>query len=222
MPIFAITNCLIMEYKEYSFVDISTLSETEKETWQMKNVILKCIGGLPENVRTIRIAELIDFEREDRSTYGCFRPVEEDIVIARHILHRPEAFLGVLCHELAHAKSGASDVTRDFELELTNMLGYVAYALVRLSGNDEKNVSESHSLDSYTFAYVGCKCMDCFEDRFDWNEDKSYVRCKVCGREYLGGYNELVDLNRKYVENNGASMHKQDIVSAIKKMLSKK
>lgn len=42
--------------------------------------------------------------------------------------------------------------------------------------------------------------MECFEDRFEWNDDKSYVRCKVCGREYKGGYNELVDLNRRYIE----------------------
>ena len=221
MSIFVTTNCFIMAYKEYSFVDVSTLSDSEKETWQMKNVILKCIGGLPENVRNIRIAEIINFKSEDKSTDGCFRPVEEDIIIARYILQRPEAFLGVLCHELAHAKSGASDGTKDFELELTHMLGYLAYSLVKLSDNDEKKVSESRSLDSYTFAYVGCKCMDCFEERFDWNDDKSYVRCKVCGREYLGGYNELVDLNRKYIENNGASMHKKDIFSAIKKMLSK-
>lgn len=65
-----------MAYKEYSFVDICSLSDKEKEVWQMKNVILKCIGGLPDNVRTIRLAEMIHFKSEDKCTYGCFRPAE--------------------------------------------------------------------------------------------------------------------------------------------------
>ena len=211
-----------MAYKEYSFVDICSLSDKEKEVWQMKNVILKCIGGLPDNVRTIRLAEMIQFKSDDKCTYGCFRPVEEDIVISRHLLLRPEAFLGVLCHELAHAKSEANDISKDFEDELTNMLGYIAYALIGLSENNEISVRESLSLDSYTFAYAGCRCIDCLEDRFEWNDDKSYVRCKVCGREYLGGYNELVDLNRKYIEKNGLGKYKSDIAKTIKSIFWKK
>lgn len=203
-------------------MDISSLSKKEKAVWQMKNVILKCIGGLPDNVRTIRLAEMIQFKSDDKCIYGCFRPVEEDIVISRHLLLRPEAFLGVLCHELAHAKSEANDISKDFEDELTNMLGYIAYALVGLSDNNESVVNESRSLDSYAFAYAGCRCMDCFEDRFEWNDDKSYVRCKVCGREYLGGYNELVDLNRKHIEKNGPGKYKNDIVKTIKSIFCKK
>ena len=102
------------------------------------------------------------------------------------------------------------------------MLGYIAYALVGLSDNNESVVSESRSLDTYTFAYAGCRCMDCFEDRFEWNDDKSYVRCKVCGREYMGGYNELVDLNRKYIEKNGPGKYKNDIAKTIKSIFGKK
>ena len=203
-------------------MDICSLSDKEKEVWQMKNVILKCIGGLPDNVRTIRLAEMIHFKSEDKCTYGCFRPAEEDIIISRHLLLRPEAFLEVLCHELAHAKSEADDISKDFEDELTNMLGYIAYALIGLSENNENSVRESLSLDSYTFAYAGCRCIDCLEDRFEWNDDKSYVRCKVCGREYLGGYNELVDLNRKYIEKNGFGKYKSDIAKTIKSIFGKK
>lgn len=55
-----------MAHREYSFVDISSLSKKEKEVWQMKNVILKCIGGLPDNVRTIRLAEMIQFKSDDK------------------------------------------------------------------------------------------------------------------------------------------------------------
>lgn len=205
-----------MNYKEYSFVDISNLTHQELDVWQMKNVILKCIGGLPENVKKIYIAEMIEFEQEDTCIYGVFRPMHNDIVLSRQLLSRPEAFLSTLCHELAHAKSEANDITKQFEDELSNMLGYIGYALVKSCSNNDNNVEESKSLDNYTFAYVGCRCMDCFEERFEWNDDKSYVRCKVCGREYLGGYNELVDLNRRYIANNGLEKYRQDIYKSMK------
>lgn len=38
---------------------------------------------------------------------------------------------GVLLHEAAHATSGRMDVTRDFEDELTRMLGSVAALALR-------------------------------------------------------------------------------------------
>lgn len=34
---------------------------------------------------------------------------------------------------------------------------------------------------------------------FRTNEDKSYVKCCACDREYLGGYNELLELNQTYI-----------------------
>lgn len=208
-----------MDYKEYSIVDIKCITEQEENVWRMKNIILKCIGGLPDNVKRIQLAELISFDKTTSCIYGVFRPMHKDIVISRHLLNRPEAFLATLCHELAHAKSEADDVTKEFEDELSNMLGYISYALVKMCSNNDNIVEESNSLDNFTFAYPGCRCIDCFEERFEWNNDKSYVRCKVCGKEYLGGYNELVDLNRKYIDKNGLDMYRQDIIDAIKENL---
>ena len=205
-----------MNYKEYSIVNVNSLTEQEGEVWKMRNVILKCIGGLPENVRKIQLAELISFKETTTCVYGVFRPQHEDIIISRHLLTRPEAFLATLCHELAHARS---DATKEFEDELSNLLGYISYALVKSLTNNTNEVEESQSLDTYTFAYAGCRCMDCFDERFEWNDDKSYVRCKVCGREYLGGYNELVDLNRKYIEKHGLEAYRKDIFNALKEML---
>lgn len=208
-----------MNCKEYSIVDVNNLTEHESNVWRMKNIILKCIGGLPDNVRQIYLAEMIELEQVDTCIYGVFRPKHNDIVISRHLLTRPEAFLATLCHELAHAKSEADDVTKEFEDELSNMLGYISYALVKMCSNNDNIVEESKSLDNFTFAYPSCRCIDCFEERFEWNNDKSYVRCKVCGKEYLGGYSELVDLNRKYIDKNGLDMYRQDIIDAIKENL---
>ena len=37
-----------------------------------------------------------------------------------------------------------------------------------------------------------CGADDCFE----YNEDKTYIKCTKCGKEYFGGYDELVALNQ--------------------------
>lgn len=145
-----------MDYKEYSIVDIKCLTEQEENVWRMKNIILKCIGGLPDNVKRIQLAELISFEGPVHCVYGRFRPMHKDIIISRHLLNLPEAFLATLCHELAHAKSDADDATREFEDELSNMLGNISYALVKSLSKNSVDVVEYKSLDTYTFAYAGC------------------------------------------------------------------
>lgn len=40
------------------------------------------------------------------------------------------------------------------------------------------------------------RCITCAEEDFEFNEDKSYVKCTTCGREYLGGYDELLQYNQ--------------------------
>lgn len=40
------------------------------------------------------------------------------------------------------------------------------------------------------------RCITCAGEDFEFNEDKSYVKCNTCGREYLGGYDELLEYNQ--------------------------
>lgn len=40
------------------------------------------------------------------------------------------------------------------------------------------------------------RCITCAGEDFEFNEDESYVKCANCGREYLGGYNELLLYNQ--------------------------
>lgn len=45
------------------------------------------------------------------------------------------------------------------------------------------------------------RCATCGNDsRFEFNEDKTYFKCKKCNREYLGGFNELLELNQETIE----------------------
>ena len=48
------------------------------------------------------------------------------IIIKRSTLTSIEEYSGTLLHEISHALSGADDVTRDFELKLTDIMGKIA------------------------------------------------------------------------------------------------
>jgi len=49
--------------------------------------------------------------------------------------------------------------------------------------------------DNYT---VKLHCATCgCDDHFEFNDDKSYVKCTMCNREYLGGIEELKELNEE-------------------------
>ena len=44
-------------------------------------------------------------------------------------------------------------------------------------------------------------CATCGSNsHFEFNEDKSYIRCINCNREYSGGYEELVSFNQEAIE----------------------
>ena len=50
--------------------------------------------------------------------------------------------------------------------------------------------------------YTGkLRCATCGDsESFDFNDDKSYIKCEKCGREYLGGYDELLSYNPEMIE----------------------
>ena len=49
-----------------------------------------------------------------------------NIIIKRDQLKNLKEYAGTLLHETAHALSGASDVSREFEMELTRLLGVIS------------------------------------------------------------------------------------------------
>ncbi|HTO40530.1 MAG TPA: hypothetical protein VL026_06105, partial [Rhizomicrobium sp.] len=70
---------------------------------------------------------------------GLWDPETASIVIKRDQLRSLSAFAGVLLHEIGHARSGHDDVTREFENELTEMLGQAASTAVsKLGGTARK------------------------------------------------------------------------------------
>ena len=49
--------------------------------------------------------------------------------------------------------------------------------------------------------FLRLRCATCGrEDSFEYNDDKSYVKCTFCNREYFGGIEELKELNEDVIE----------------------
>ena len=52
--------------------------------------------------------------------------------------------------------------------------------------------------DSYE---IRLQCATCgCDDQFEFNEDKSYIKCTFCNREYFGGIEELQELNEELID----------------------
>jgi hypothetical protein len=70
---------------------------------------------------------------------------------------------------------------------------------------------------------LSLRCVVCgSDDHFEYNEDKTYVKCTLCNKEYLGGYDELVEMNKAMVAEEVESMKKEvakDAKDEITKML---
>ena len=70
--------------------------------------------------------------------------------------------------------------------------------------------------DSYE---VRLRCATCgCEDHFESNEDKSYIKCTFCNREYLGGIEELKEFNQEAFDEVKEEIQ-QDAASYIKEQL---
>lgn len=111
---------------EFKFVDYDKLTGSERKVIDETNRIFALIGGKPKRIKEIKISETM---RRKLGSFvedsGLWEPVKGSIIIKRDTLSSLAEFSGTLLHEASHAISGADDVTRDFELELTNLIGKV-------------------------------------------------------------------------------------------------
>ena len=68
---------------------------------------------------------------------------------------------------------------------------------------------------------VKLRCATCgCDDHFEFNEDKSYVKCTFCNREYFGGIDELLELNHDAVEDVKEEIGKE-LQKQLKQQLTK-
>ena len=62
---------------------------------------------------------------------------------------------------------------------------------------------------------IQLRCVVCGSDSdFKSNEDKTYIKCTKCNREYLGGYDELVELNKGLIDEE-IERTKEEVVNDL-------
>ena len=115
---------------EFKFINISELSKLEKKIFKKTKNILNLIGGKPDMVKEILISKTMRRDDYGMETVGLWIPDENRIVIKREQFKSLELYAGTLLHEIAHVISGAEDVSREFELELTYIIGNIASKLI--------------------------------------------------------------------------------------------
>lgn len=64
---------------------------------------------------------------------------------------------------------------------------------------------------------IRLRCIVCGSaEDFECNDDKTYIKCKKCNKEYPGGYDELVELNQALIQEELDDI-KADIANDVQK-----
>jgi len=111
---------------QYRFVDPASLRGVEKAVFAKTAHILSLAGVSPRQCPRVLISETLRVTVDDSN--GVWDNSIPAIVIKRSALSSLADYAGVLLHEMAHAMSGAPDVSRNFEVTLTRYLGLAASA----------------------------------------------------------------------------------------------
>lgn len=112
---------------QFAFVSISDLTPHERTVWDMLPEIFHVRGGRPNRIRDVRISETMRPQAHGyREAVGLWEPDTGIIIVKRDQLRSIQAFAGTILHELAHATSGAPDISGEFEEALTHELGTTA------------------------------------------------------------------------------------------------
>lgn len=119
---------------EFEWVDQSDLTERENEAWNLKDDVLSLVG-VENLIEEVRISETMRSLDDGWKAAGLWEPSERRIVVKRDALATKAGFVGLLLHEAAHAKGGATDQTREFEGDLTDFLGITGTAAIE--GEDQ-------------------------------------------------------------------------------------
>jgi hypothetical protein len=136
-PVTAVTEFIRQHNESFQFrwVLPDQLSPSEFSVWKHTERILGYIGGRPSQVRDIRISETMSSGTfSTRETVGLWDSSNGWVIVKRSQLKSLEIYAGILLHEALHAKYALDDVSRDFELYLTELCGKLAAELIQGKG----------------------------------------------------------------------------------------
>jgi hypothetical protein len=120
---------------EFTFVEENSLTPQERQIFGLRAKLAELIGGLPPNVREIKVSETMRPDVAAVNASGLWQPEAGRIVIRRCQLRSLQAFAGTLLHEITHARTGHTDLSRGFEDGLTEALGRASVLALNTSDN---------------------------------------------------------------------------------------
>lgn len=135
---------VVQEYNEsfsYSFVGVENLTESEKENWLKIPILLEQLGLSPWFKKCF-ISEKLKEDADN--TVGVWDRELQKIIILRTQLKNETDLFGTVLHEIIHASTGAIDISRYFEIKLTEMLGLLGKLL--FDENLIKNIESNNNL----------------------------------------------------------------------------
>lgn len=117
---------------DFKFIGEKDMTPKEKEIFRMTDAIVSFIGGKPRKVKAIKISETMRMESHSlREATGLWEESTGRIIIKRDQLRSLKDYTGTLLHEIAHAQSGASDISSEFEQQLTSLIGITVSKAMR-------------------------------------------------------------------------------------------
>lgn len=120
---------------EYSFVSASDLTDDEKKVFSLTDDIKRLFKNKGYKIDVpVLVSEKIRIDSFGEETNGVYEPSEHRIIIKRKVLKNNAKFCGTLAHELCHYQHGYQDNTRDFENDLTDVLGDMVDLVLRKAG----------------------------------------------------------------------------------------
>lgn len=127
---------------EYSFVEYAELNKNEMQIFDITQDIVK-LYNVESMLAKICISETIKPSIDGDTAMGVWDPSIDKIVIKRCQLKSIENYAGTLIHELIHAYKNLDDVDREFESELTRLIGILI-----------KGIIDSSSIKQITFENI--------------------------------------------------------------------
>lgn len=117
---------------EFKLVSRDELNSGERKVFNLTGRILDMVGRHhSQRVKEIVISETMRLNsRGDSEVVGLWQSAERRIIIHRNQLRTVKEYASTLLHEVAHASTGADDVSECFEQGLTEILGVAAAAAI--------------------------------------------------------------------------------------------
>lgn len=159
---------------EYSFVDIENLSVLEKKIYSYTERLVSLMGCKIDDYM-VKIADSLEKNCDFYQTKGVWDRTLNSIIIKRSELSSIRSYAEVLIHELIHAETGFSDVTRDFENVLSETIGNLCELIIvkdDVIHNSKKKVSkdiDKEEVAKETNGFVRIEVVNDFEE-FDFKK----------------------------------------------------